>query len=335
MKAVVFTKPGEMKIKDIDIPTISSDEVLLRNKYAGFCGTDLHIFNGDFISEYPLIPGHEFSGIVEKVGENVDNFNIGDEVVVSPNICCNSCYYCNINQQNFCDNFGGYGVTINGGFAQYSKILASNLIKIENIEMKEAAMIEPLACVIYGLNKIKTNYGEKALIFGAGPIGLLILQLLNMNKLSNITVVEIDEKKRAMCKLFGAENFFVNDDKLTKNLKEVSEKGFDIIVDATGLYKVCDQTFQYANNNARILLYGVCGMSSKINVSPFLIYRKDLSVYGAFSYNRTMSAAIELVKNKKIRLNELISHEYALKDFEKAFKTASGSNFSKILIDCC
>ena len=334
MKAVLFTKPKELQIKDIDIPSISSDEVLVRNKYTGFCGTDLHIFNGDFISKYPLIPGHEFSGIVEKIGKDVKNFNIGDEVVISPNICCNSCHYCNINQQNFCENFGGYGVTVNGGFAQYSKILASNLIKIENIDMREAAMLEPLSCVIYGLNKIKTNYGEKALIFGAGPIGIIILQLLSMNKLSNVTVVEIDEKKRDICKMFGAENFFINKDKLEKNLKKVSKKGFDIIVDATGLHKVCEQTFQYANNKARILLYGVCEMNSKINVSPFLIYKKDLSVYGAFSYNRTMPAAIELVKNKKIRLKELISHEYALKDFEKALKTASGSSFSKILIDC-
>ena len=163
---------------------------------------------------------------------------------------------------------------------------------------------------------------------------MLIIQLLSMNKLSNITAVEIDERKRDICKMFGAENFFINNDKLEKNLKDISKQGFDIIVDATGLAKVCEQSFQYANNHARILLYGVCERSSKINVSPFLIYKKDLSIYGAFSYNKTMPAAVELVKNKKIRLKELISHEYSIMDFRKALKTATGSSFSKILIDC-
>lgn len=334
MKAVLFKKPKMLQIKDIDVPTITDGEVLVRNKYAGFCGTDLHIFNGDFLSEYPLIPGHEFCGIVEKIGVDVKNFNVGDKVVISPNICCNKCYYCNINQQNFCENFGGYGVTENGGFAQYSKILASNLIKIENMDMKEAAMLEPLACVIYGLNKVKANYGEKALIFGAGPIGIIILQLLRISKLSNITVVEIDKKKEEICMKFGADNFLINNDKLDKNLKEISNNGFDIIIDATGQAKICEQIFQYANNNARILLYGVCEMNSKISISPFLIYRKDLSAYGAFSYNRTMPAAIELVKNKKIHLKELISHEYGLVDFEKVLNTAIKGSFSKILIDC-
>ncbi|MBN2073107.1 MAG: zinc-dependent alcohol dehydrogenase family protein [Actinobacteria bacterium] len=334
MKAVIFEKPDQYKIKEIEMPVPGDSEVLVKNSYAGFCGTDLHILKGEFLSTYPLIPGHEFSGIVQKTGRKVSGFKKDDMVVIDPNICCNKCRYCSINQQNFCENFGGYGVTVNGGFAQYSVISESNLHRIEGIPPEEAALLEPLACVIYGLDRININYGETALLFGAGPIGIILLQLLNISGISRVTVVDLNEKKLENAKKFGASGTFVNDASLDDNLKAVSGHGFDILVDATGSAAAGEQIFKYADFNARVLLYGVCPPDSFMKISPFNIYRKNLSIFAAFSYNRTMTRAIDLVKSGKIKLAELISHRYKLSEFDKALRTIETGSYSKVIFDC-
>jgi D-arabinitol dehydrogenase (NADP+) len=334
MKAIIFTKPYEFVIKDIEIPEIKDDEVLLKNHYAGFCGTDLHIFKGEFINSFPIVPGHEFSGIVEKIGKSVTKFRKGDHVVVDPTLECGNCYYCKMNQQNFCSNYGGYGITINGGFAEYSAIKEKNLHLIENVDLREAAMLEPLSCVIYGLEKIKVNYGETAIIFGIGPIGTILLQLLNIRGVSKVIMVDIDKEKIEFGKKFGASGVLISDNKLDLNLKKLAPEGFDILVDATGITEVCEKLINYAKNKARILFYGVCPVNKKISISPYTIYKKDLSIYGAFSLNRTMPAAIELVKNKKIKLLDLISHEFTLDNFNEAFSIAKSGKFSKIIFKC-
>ena len=334
MRAVLFPEVRKILIKEVEIPKINDDEVLLKNSYAGLCGTDIHIYNGDFFSSYPLIPGHEFSGVIEEIGSNVKNFKRGDKVVVYPNISCNTCYYCQRNEQNFCLNLKSYGVTTNGGFAEYSKILASNLHKIENIGLKEAALLEPLGCVIYGLRSIKVNYGDKALVFGAGPIGLIILQLLKISGVSGITMVDINNKKMKIAKDFGADEFLWNDKNLDKKLKSISYYGYDILIDATGNSRVCEQLFKYANKRARLLFYGVCEKDKTISISPYQIYRNDLSVFGAFSLNKTIPSAIELVKNKKINLKSLISHELELSEFNEIFKIMDSGDFLKIIFKC-
>jgi len=334
MKALTIEKPDHYKFGETQLPPIGNYDVLVKNYFAGFCGTDMHILKGEFLSNYPLIPGHEFSGVVQKTGREVKNFKEGDNVVIDPNICCNKCKYCLINEQNFCKNFGGYGVTKNGGFAQYSVISESNLQKIEGIALEEAALLEPLACVIYGLSKIKVNYGEKAVIFGAGPIGIILLQMLNISGVSNVIVVDINDEKLKTAKKYGAAETFVNDASLSEKLSAVSDSGFDILIDATGVARVSEQIFNYADCNARVLLYGVCPPDSLIKVSPFNIYRKNISIFAAFSYNRTIPAAINLVKSGKIKLAELISHKYKLSEFDKALETIKKGSYSKIIFDC-
>ena len=334
MKAVIFPEARRYSIKDIAIPKISNDEVLLKNSYAGLCGTDIHIFKGEYYSRYPLIPGHEFSGIIVDKGENVKNFEKGDHVVVQPNISCNKCFYCKKNEQNFCEVMKSYGVNINGGFAEYSKVLASNLYKIDGLNLKEAAILEPLSCVIYGINSIKINPGDRALIFGAGPIGLLILQLLKVKGASSITVMDINKRRKDIVMAFGSDEFLSNDENLDKNLRSKSKRSYDILIDATGKPSVCEKLIEYADNRARLLFYGVCPKDSKISIDPYQIFRKGISIYGAFSLNNTMPLAIGLIKDKKINVEDLISHELELNEFAVALSIAEKGDCLKILFKC-
>lgn len=172
------------------------------------------------------------------------------------------------------------------------------------------------------------------MIFGAGPIGILLLQLLNISGVGKTVVVDINKNKLEAAKEFGATETFINNSLLEENLKSISTSGFDILVDATGSADVGEQIFKYANFNARILLYGVCPQDSIIKISPFNIFRKSISIFSAFSYNRTMHQAIDLVESKKINLGSLISHKFKLSEFDKALKTIEEGSYSKIIFDC-
>jgi len=337
MKAVVFPKVKELEVRDIEEPQIANNEVLVKNIYAGFCGTDIYIYNGDFISSYPLIPGHEFSGIIEKVGNNVKTLKKGDRVSIYCDLYCGKCYYCKRNEQNHCINLKGYAIDygFGGGFAEYSKILESNAYKIsDNLSLKEAALVEPLACFIYGLSRIKINYGDKAIIFGVGSIGLVMLQLLKNSGVSHIIMVTHNKEKIKIGEKFGADEVVLNDENLDDKLRSISKNGYDILIEATGLAKICEQIFRYTNKLARVLLYGVSKKDSFIKIRPYQIYEDDLAIYGAFALKNTFAAAIELLENKKIDLEGLISHEFKLADFKKAFDMAKSGKALKIIINC-
>jgi D-arabinitol dehydrogenase (NADP+) len=335
MKAVIFQKPGEFEVRDIEIPEINDNEVLIKNSYAGFCGTDLKIFKGDYVTVFPLIPGHEFAGIVEKAGGDVTEFKKGQRVAVEHTIACGTCYYCQRNEQNLCINRGSYGTTANGGFAEYTKIPEFQLHHLsDKISMKEAALQEPLSCTIFALEKINIRFGDKVLIFGAGSTGLILLQLLKIRGVSSITVVDIDEEKLKTSKKFGADETLMNDENLDNKLKSISEYNFDIVIDATGITAVCERLFKYTNKNGKILFFGICNQDEKIGISPYQITKNDLSVYGSFSYNRNTAQALEMLEGKKINLEGLISHEFKLTDFAEAFKLAKSGKFTKIIFNC-
>jgi D-arabinitol dehydrogenase (NADP+) len=335
MKAVVFPGIKKFEIRDIEIPEIGGNEVLIKNSYAGFCGTDFKIYNGDYVARYPLIPGHEFSGIVEKVGKDVKGVVKGQRVAVEHTITCGNCYYCKRNEQNLCINRGSYGTTANGGFAEYSKV-TDNCIHIlgENVSLKEAALQEPLGCAILGLERINIRFGDKALIFGIGPIGLILLQLLNIRGVSSITMVDVHEDKIKIGKKFGASEVLINNENLDDKLKSISEYGFDIVIDATGLTKVCEQLFKFVNKSGRILFFGHPEHEEKISISPYQIHKNDLSIYGSFSLKRNTAQALELLENKKIDLESIISHEFKLTDFAEAFELAKTGKFTKIMFNC-
>ncbi len=335
MKAVIFPQPGKFEVRDREIPEIKNDEVLIKNKYAGFCGTDLKIFNGDYVTVFPLIPGHEFAGLVEEVGEKVTKFKIGQRVAVEHTITCGTCYYCKRNEQNLCINRGSYGTTADGGFAEYTKIPEFHLHHLsDKITFKEAALQEPLSCVIFALEKINIRFGDKALLFGAGSTGLILLQLLNIRGVSSITLVDIDKEKLQVGKKLGASKVLINDEELDNKLKSISEYNFDIVIDATGITRVCEQLFKYINKNGRILFFGLCNHEERISISPYQVTKNDLSLFGSFSYKRNTAQALEMLEGEKINLEGLISHEFKLTDFGKAFELAKSGKFTKIIFNC-
>ena len=200
MKAAVLEAVKKLSIKtDVPEPAIGPKDVLVRAKACGICGTDVHIWEGDFFPTFPLIPGHELAGEVVRVGEEVTGLAPGDRVAVDPTVTCEECHFCMINRQNHCLRWNAVGVTRDGGFAELVRVPVKNCYRFEKVGFGEAAFCEPLACVVFGQDRAKIDIGSQVLIVGAGPIGQLHLQCSRANGAyrRHVNVLRGDDNERA------------------------------------------------------------------------------------------------------------------------------------------
>src|SRR3990172_11217285 len=177
----VFKAPNRLDVEDYPLRKLGQNEVLVKVHTCGVCGTDFHIYDGKATSKPPIIIGHEFSGIVADYSESKEKFNVGDKVVINPNICCGYCDYCRTGRVNFCENHEALGVTLNGGFAEYSIVPSSQVYHIPtDFDLSFAAFAEPLSCCLRGVEHASIKYGDAVIIVGGGTIGLLMVQLAKM-----------------------------------------------------------------------------------------------------------------------------------------------------------
>src|SRR5512139_110785 len=214
MQAARITKPNQLEVIDLPTPEPAADELLIQVMASGVCGTDIHIFRGEYLGEYPVIPGHEFAGLVAAVGPQVTRFEVGDRVAVEPNIACDNCYNCLNNRQNFCLNWQAVGVTRPGGMAQYVTAPEKACFDIGNLPFEEGAFMEPLSCVLHGMQRLGPELAGKLAILGAGPIGCLILQVARLQGAAEITVAEKNRSRLEASQSYGANILYSNLDDL-------------------------------------------------------------------------------------------------------------------------
>lgn len=330
MKAVVFEDVRTPVVKDVPKPIPGAGEVLIAVKATGICGTDVHIYEGEYFSEFPLIPGHEFSGIVEDIGEKVTTIARGDRVTADPNIGCGKCYFCKINQQNQCENLGAVGVTRDGAFAEYVVVPEEKVFSIGDMSFQDAAMIEPTSCVVYGLQQHPVPIGAEVLIFGAGPIGLTLLQLIKYGGASRVVMVERRANRIELAQSLGA-NIVVNaDGKEAEALKNLSATGFDVVADATGIPKVVERMIDFVRNCGILFFFGVCPKDATIQINPYEIFRRDLKICGSFALRNTFAPAIRLLQNNIVQVEPLLSHSFPFEQFEEALEVMRSGDSMKV-----
>lgn len=322
MKAARIDRPGQSSVVTVDEPSVGADDVLIKVRAAGICGTDLHIFKGEYEAEYPLIPGHEFSGEVVAVGANVINFKVGDRVTADPNIPCNRCSSCQRNEPNQCKNLKAIGVTRSGAFAEYVVAPEGNVFAIGDMTYGAAALIEPLACVVWGIKQVDVQAGDTALVFGAGPMGILVAQSLKQAGAVRVVVTDVVPWRLQMAEQLGATHTIVADAQQAAKLKAIEPDGYDIVVDATGIPAVLEGTFPYAKARGKIWVFGVTPMGTTVKFPSYEVFRKDLKIIGSFAVNRTFPQSIALIKNGAIKVEPLISHQLPLDDFSKGLELA-------------
>lgn len=335
MQAYIIEKERQGVVKAQPIPEPGESEVLIKVMAAGLCGTDSHIYMGEYYSSFPLIPGHEFSGVIAKVGKGVKRFREGQRVVADPNIFCEKCCFCKENRQNFCQDFAAIGVTLDGAFAEYVVAPEASVFPIAQMSFTDGVLVEPLACVIYGQMRARPQLGDSVLIFGAGPIGLLHLQLAKRNGAAFVAVVDLKEDRLALAKRLGADYTFLNKPELEQELAKEFPFGFNLVIDSTGVPAVVEKALSFVKNSGKLLIFGVCPTDSKINLDPYDIYKRDLEIIGSFALKKTFQPAINMIESKLIDVSAVIGEEITITQLPTQMnKFIEGKTFMKTIIHC-
>ncbi len=323
MKAARIERPGHGVVTSVAEPSPGLEDVLIKVHAAGICGTDLHIFKGEYEAEYPIIPGHEFSGEVVQIGENITRFKVGDRVTADPNIPCNRCPSCQRNEPNQCQNLRAIGVTRSGAFAEYVIAPEGNVFDIGDMTYGAAALIEPLACVAWGIKQISVQPGDTALVFGAGPMGCLVAQSLKQAGAVRVVVTDVIPWRLQMAEQLGATHTVIADNQQATRLTAIQPYGYDIVVDATGIPAVLEGTFQYAAPRGKIWVFGVTPQGTYVKFPSYEVFRRDLKIIGSFAVNRTFPQSIALIQSGAVQVEPLISHQLPLDDFSRAMEIAA------------
>ena len=334
MLAAVFEGKGRLNLKEVLTPEIKKpDEVLLQVERASICGTDMRILEvppGHPATE-GVILSHEYTGKVLEVGEAVTQFKKGDRVVVDPNITCGNCSYCKMGIPNMCENMTTLGIFINGGFARYNVAPAKVLHKISADLLSELAVFtEPLSCVVSATQRLKVHPGEVVVVLGAGPIGLLFIQMFKASGAGKIIVSEISEYRAKFACESGASRV-VNPlkDNLERIVKEETIVGADVVVDAVGtLFR---SAMAIVRRGGRILLFGQ-NYQARAQMAQNDITRNELTVMGSFIARFTFPFAIRIIESEVLDLEKLITHRFPLEDVHKGIEIMRKGEAIKVII---
>lgn len=325
-------------IKDMSFDELRPDDILVRVKACGVCGTDVHIYKGEKGSAEvtpPVVLGHEFAGIVVKVGQNVTKIKPGDHVTVDPNMYCGNCVPCRMGKKQNCENLYALGVNTNGGFAEFC-ICPQNQAFIVNpdIDFDEAAMTEPLACVLHGIDQLHIQPGQNVLVIGGGTIGLLMAQMVKITGASSVILSEPIKSRREIGLEIGVDAVIdpVQED-LTDRLEIITgRKGADVVIECVGSKRTSEQAFQAAAAGATILLFGVPSPEAVAELPLFDVYKKELKIVGSMINPDTHQRAIRLLNNHRIEIKKLITHIFDIQQVENAVHMQMSSESIKVMV---
>ncbi|HSW38759.1 MAG TPA: zinc-binding dehydrogenase [Acidobacteriota bacterium] len=321
MTAAVLYGKRDVRIEQVPVPRIEKGEVLVRIKAALTCGTDLKVYRQGFHARMivpPSVFGHELSGVVEEVGEGVDSFIPGMRVVAANSGPCNRCFYCKRHLANLCENLQ----FINGAYAEFIKIPQSivrqNLLILpDSVSFHEAALVEPLACVLRAAEKTGIEEGDTVVVIGMGPIGLMFVQVL---KSMGTTVIALGNRKSqlSMARLMGAD--YVVDSTHTNAVEQVRKvtgemRGADVVIEAVGNKETWQQAMGMVRRGGTINLFGGCPSGTHIPLDSTLIHYSEISIKANFHHTpRHIREALDAIYRRKVVARSLITGEEHLSD---------------------
>jgi 2-desacetyl-2-hydroxyethyl bacteriochlorophyllide A dehydrogenase len=329
MKAAVLYAKQDMRIEQKEMPVLGSRDVLIKVKACCICGTDPHIYEGRFPAPLPLTLGHEFSGEVVDVGNEVKYISIGERVTADINLNCGVCYFCRTGNKLHCTNIRQLGVHVDGAFAEYIRVPEENLYKIpDSVSWIEAAYVEPLACAISGQDMLPTQFGSTVVIIGAGPMGLVHTLLSKLKGAGKVIVTEINPLRAAKAEKLGAD-YVINpkecnaEEEIMKITKGI---GADVVIEAVGSAITYSQAFTFVRKAGTILVFGAAPADATIEVKPFDLYSRELKIVSTYAgtYD-TFIKAINLIENKKINPADIISHKISFADINEGINDAESN----------
>jgi L-iditol 2-dehydrogenase len=303
MKAVVLSAVNKLAIAEVEKPKPGSKECLVKVLACGICGTDRHIYHGEYPSAKPVILGHEFGGVIEEVGPD-SKFQVGQVVSVDPNIVCGNCVDCKAGRTAFCPDLTALGVNINGGLAEYVLTPDTQIYPVRNdLNPLHLAFIEPLACSIRGVDLANLKGGERIAILGGGVIGLLVVQLAKIAGASEIVLITRQKFRRDVALKIGATRVV---DPKSENV-DTAVANMDVTFECAGAIETFKQAQNITRRGGSVIVLGLTASDATLEVNPFNIVVNELRIQGSFLNPLTQARAAELVESGKLNLDILIS----------------------------
>jgi len=314
VRAVVFETEGQLALREREELVPGFKEVLIETAAVGMCGTDIHVFDGEFEGTvYPLVPGHEATGTVVAVGEGVTSLVIGDHVAVNPSTVCGECEFCLNGKQNLCRSWNGLGVVASDGAAQERFVAPlANVYKLKpGTDLFQAALIEPLACAIRGWDVLPRRLGDHVLVYGSGTMGLIMAQLAPLTGAASVSIVDINENRLRTAAEVGIENRYTNAD-------QADRKEWDVVIDCTGAIPAIEDGLPRVKAGGFFQHFGVASAEASAKYSPFRIYRDEVSIVGTMAVLNSFGRAVEMFEAGALKPAPMISHSFTLDDYSKA-----------------
>ncbi|KAJ1856408.1 hypothetical protein GGH12_002110 [Coemansia sp. RSA 1822] len=321
---------GSISMVSKPTPTLKPGDVLVRVAASGICGTDLHICKGETPhARNNVTIGHEFSGYVEAIhAETTTTAKIGDLVAIDPNVPCNKCTFCRTLKYHLCLNLWCIGVTCDGGMAKYVAVPASAIYVTAGISPEVASLAEPLSCVVHAVDTGSVKSGDRVLVIGAGPIGLMVTALCASGG-AHVTVAELNATRRTAATEFGAS---VVTERVDIGGDPIQGYGFDVVFECVGLAATMSEALEYARAGGTIVWVGVATPTALVSVSPFTVYRRELTIKSTYTNPFGMERAVRILCDNKVNWANLISHTFALTEFDAAWAVFVKNSGLKVCI---
>lgn len=340
MKAVVFYRPGDIRFEEVDTPTPGPGEVLVRIGSALTCGTDLKTYRRGhpvMIKKTPALFGHEWAGTVEGVGEGVRHIRVEDRVVAANSAPCHRCFPCQIGRVNLCEDLE----LLNGAYAEYirvpARIVEQNLLTIpDHLTFAQAALVEPLACALYGIERSGVQLGQTLCIFGAGPMGLLLTQLAK-GQGGRVLVVGKGEFRLRKAAEAGADEILdaARTENVVAEVRRLSPegRGADVTIEATGRPEVWEQAVEVTRKAGTVVLFGGCEPGTTFQVDTRRMHYEELTLVGVFHHTpRHIREALALLAQGMVDTNLLLTHRMALGALPEAFDLLARGEAIKVVL---
>ena len=329
MKAVVYDAPKQYSVKEVPTPEPGPGEVRIKVDQVGVCGTDVHIHHGDFGAVFPLTPGHELVGTIDALGEGTGRFAVGEQVTVNPNVYCGTCDYCLAGRLILCSDMKGLGSNFPGFFAEYATVREDLVFSVDGIDPDTAVFTEPAACAMHGLESLQIRPGATALVFGAGPTGLLLAQLIRSGGAASVTVAAPTPFKLETARALGVDQTVLIDradmeGNRARLLEASGADGYDYVVEATGSTAIGNICVPLTRNGGTVLVYGVTRADETVSFHPFDVFRREITIKGSFAEMTSFGAAIRALRSGRARTDGIITHRFSLDDYGKALDAVAG-----------
>ena len=344
MKTAVMLGIGEMGFEERDIPQVKDDEVLVKLEYVGICGSDLHYYEtgaiGDYVVEPPFVLGHEPGGTVVEVGKNVTHLKAGDRVALEPGKTCGHCEFCKTGRYNLCPDVVFFATPpVDGVFQEYVAHEADLCFKLpNNVSTLEGALIEPLAVGFHAAIQGDAHLGQKAVVMGAGCIGLVSMMALKARGVSEVYVVDIMEKRLKKALELGADGVINGaEENVEQKIRQITDgRGVDLVIETAGTEITTRQAISIAKKGSNIVLVGY-SKSGEMTLPMSLVLDKEMTFKTVFRYRHIYPMAIEAVAQGKVNLKGIVTDIFDLDDVQKAmdYSVNNKTDIVKAVIRVC